>query len=358
MGGSFSSIGKPSSCQSGPHTLDIRGEGMKNSLYRVVITDCDHGSIDEEKKEFERIGAELILAQVNEEEDLIRVCKNADGLLNQYALLTRKVLENLPKCKVVSRYGVGVDSVDLKGATELGVVVANVPDYCMDEVSNQTISLILTLLRKTAFLDQKVRSGHWDFRLGIPIYRTKGKTLGLIGSGKIGLEVAKKISNFGMNVISFDPYLEKDPEGIGLTDMDTVLKESDFISIHCPLNDSTRHLIGEREFRKMEKKPVIINTSRGPIIDEKALIEALREGRISGAGLDVLEKEPPDSENPLLKMENVILSPHIGFYSVESISELKQRTAKNVSDVLMGRWPRSVVNREVLGKTRALLSDQ
>jgi D-3-phosphoglycerate dehydrogenase len=301
------------------------------------------------------MGAELLLAQVTKEEDLIRVCKDADGLLNQYALLTRNVFQNLPKCKVASRYGVGVDSVDLKAATDLGVIIANVPDYCMDEVSNQTISMILTLVRKTAFFDRKVKTGHWDFRMGIPIYRTRGKTLGLIGSGRIGLEVAKKISTFGVKAIAFDPYLEKGPEGIDLADFDTVLKESDFISIHCPLNDSTRHLIGEREFRKMEKKPIIINTSRGPIIDEKALIGALAEGRISAAGLDVLEKEPPDPENPLLKMENVVLSPHIGFYSVESISELKRRTAINVVDVLSGRWPKSVVNREVIGKTRATL---
>ena len=329
---------------------------MRQDKYHVVITDCDHGSIEEEKDEFGQIGAELILAQVQKEEDLIRTCKEADGLLNQYALLTRKVLENLPKCKVISRYGVGVDSVDLKAATDLGMIVANVPDYCVDEVANQTLSMILTLIRKTAFFDQKVKSGQWDFHLGIPIHRTQGKTLGLIGCGKIGIEVAKRISSFGVKVIAFDPYIEKVHDGIELKDLDTVLKESDFISIHCPLNDSTRHLIGDREFKKMEKKPILINTSRGPIIDEKILIQALREGLISGAGLDVLEKEPPDSENPLLKMENVILSPHIGFYSEESIRELKRKTAKNVSDVLLGKWPSSVVNRDVKGKTRALIS--
>jgi D-3-phosphoglycerate dehydrogenase len=259
---------------------------------------------------------------------------------------------------VISRYGVGVDSVDLRAATELGIIVANVPDYCIDEVANQTISMILTLIRKTAFFDQKVKSGQWDFRLGIPIHRTRGKTLGLIGCGKIGLEVAKRISAFGVRAIAFDPYIEKTQVGIDLKDFDTVLKESDFISIHCPLNDSTRHLIGEGEFKKMEKRPLLINTSRGPIIDEKALIQALREGFVSGAGLDVLEKEPPDSQNPLLKMENVILSPHISFYSVESISELKRRTAKNVSDVLMGKWPGSVVNHEVVGKTRATITSE
>lgn len=329
---------------------------MKKYPYQVMITDCDHGSIQEEQEEFDQIGAELILAQVQEEKDLIRVCKEADGLLNQYALLTRGVLESLSKCKVVSRYGVGVDSVDLRAATDLGIVVANVPDYCMDEVANQTIAMLLTLIRKTAFFDQKVKSGRWDFHLGAPLYRTKGKTLGLIGCGKIGLEVAKKISGFGVKVIAFDPYLQKAEEGVELMDFDAVLKKSDFLSIHCPLNESTRHLIRQKEFQKMEKRPIIVNTSRGPIIDETALIEALKEGHISGAGLDVLEKEPPDPQSPLLKMDNVILSPHVGFYSEESISELKRRTAKNVSDILMGRWPGSVVNREVKGKTRVPLS--
>jgi D-3-phosphoglycerate dehydrogenase len=246
-----------------------------------------------------------------------------------------------------------VDSIDLKAATDLGIIVANVPDYCIDEVSNQTIAMILTLIRKTAFFDQKVKSNQWDFRMGIPIHRTKGKTMGLIGCGKIGLEVAKRISAFGVRVIAFDPYIEKPHEVIELKDIDTVLRESDFISIHCPLNDSTRHLIGEGAFKKMEKKPLLINTSRGPIVDETALIRALKEGRISGAGLDVLEKEPPDPQSPLLKMENVVLSPHVSFYSEESISELKRRTAKNVSEVLMGRRPGSIVNREVMGKTRA-----
>ncbi len=329
---------------------------METHPYRVVITDCDHGSIEEEEAEFSQMGAELILAQVQEEKEVIRVCKDADGLINQYALLNRKILENLPKCKVISRYGVGVDSVDLKAATNLGIIVANVPDYCMDEVASETIAMILTLIRKTAFFDRKVKSGDWDFHSGIPIYRTKGKTLGLIGCGKIGLEVAKRISGFGVKVITFDPYLEKAPEGTELKDFDIVLRESDFLSIHCPLNDSTRHLLGEKEFKKMAKKPLLINTSRGPIVDEKALIQALEEGLLSGAGLDVLEKEPPDPQSPLLKMENVVLSPHVGFYSVESISELKRRTAKNVSDVLTGKWPGSVVNREVRGKTRASIS--
>jgi len=329
---------------------------MERHQYRVVITDCDHGSIEEEKEEFDRIGAELILAQVKEEADVIRVCKDADGLINQYAPLTRRVLENLQKCKVIGRYGVGLDPVDLRAATDLGIIVANVPDYCVDEVADQTIALMLTLVRKTVFFNGRIKSGEWDFRTGRPIHRIKGRTLGLIGSGRIGLEVAKRMSSFGLVVMAFDPYIKDPGMWIKLTDLDTVLKESDILSIHCPLNESTRHLIGEREFKKMEKKPLLINTSRGPIIDEKALIEALRKGLISGAGLDVLEKEAPDPENPLLKMENVILSPHVGFYSEESIHELKRRAAESVSDVLLGKWPRSVVNPEVKRKTRAVIS--
>lgn len=329
---------------------------MEPSEYRVVITDCDHGSIREEKEEFDRMGVELILAQVREEEELIRVGKEADGLINQYALLTRRVFENLPKCKVVARYGVGVDSIDLRAATDLGIIIANVPDYCIDEVASHAVAMMLTLTRKTAFFDRKVKSSQWDFRQGTPIHRIQGKTLGLIGCGKIGFEVAKRISAFGVRVMAFDPYIQRAGEKIELTDLETVLTKSDFISIHCPLNDSTQHLIGEQEFKKMERKPLLINTSRGPIVNEKALIQALEEGRISGAGLDVLETEPPDSKNPMLKMENVIFSPHVGFYSEESISELKRRTARNVSDVLRGRWPGSVVNQGVMGKTRATIS--
>ncbi len=328
---------------------------MISNPYRIVITDCDHGSIEEEKMVLSRIGAQLILAQIREEEDLVRVCHEADGLINQYALLTRRVLEQLPKCKVVARYGVGVDSIDLQAATELGIIVANVPDYCIEEVASHTVALILTLMRKTAFFDRRVKSNQWDFRQGMPIARMRGKTLGLIGSGKIGLQTARMISPFGVGVIAYDPFLKEAPEGVQLKEFDTVLRSSDILSIHCPLNESTRHLIGEREFKMMEKRPLLINTSRGPIVNEKALIRALQEGLISGAGLDVLEKEPPDPDNPLLKMENVVLSPHVGFYSDDSIRELKRRTAENVSSVLQGEWPRSVVNPEVRGRARAFM---
>jgi D-3-phosphoglycerate dehydrogenase / 2-oxoglutarate reductase len=325
---------------------------MEQRSSRVVITDCDHGSIAEEMEVFDCIGVQPQLAQVMTEEEVIDLCRDAEGVITQYAVISRRVMERLPRCKVIARYGVGVDTIDLKAATDLGIVVCNVPDYCLDEVADHAVALILSLVRKTAFFDRKVKSGRWDFRLGMPIHRLQGKTLGLVGCGKIGLKVANRISAFGVKVTAFDPYLKDAGEWITLTDLDTVLK-SDIISIHCPLNESTRHLISEEAFGKMEQAPLLINTSRGPIVDEQALIRALETRRLGGAGLDVLEKEPPDPDHPFLKMENVILTPHTSFFSQESISELKRRVAQNVRHVLEGEMPESVVNREVLGKTRA-----
>ena len=250
----------------------------------------------------------------------------------------------------------GVDPIDLRAATDLGIIVANVPDYCVDEVAIQTVALLMALIRKVTFFHQKVTSGEWDFRQGRPIHRIRAKTMGLVGCGRIGTEVAKIVSSLGVKVLTFDPYIQKAEGGIELVDLDTFLEKADFISIHCPLNESTRHLIGKEAFQKMKRRPLLVNTSRGPIIDERALAEALRAGLVSGAGIDVMEKEPPDPQHPLLKMENVIFSPHIAFYSEESMRELNRRTAEAVADVLQGKRPRSVVNREVLGKTRAKIA--
>lgn len=321
--------------------------------FTVVITDCDHGSIEEEKSEMAAINARLVLLPAGMPNDLVESCARAEGIINQYALLTREFLERLPRCQVIARYGVGVDTIDLQAATDLGIIVANVPDYCIDEVADHSLALLLAVVRKTAFYDRRIKAGEWDFRPGMPIFRMRGKTMGLIGSGKIGMEVARRIASFGVRVIAYDPYLKPAELPFELVSLDYLLRESDFISIHCPLNEGTRHLVGTEAFEKMAKKPIIINTSRGPIIAEKALIAALQAGQVSGAGLDVLEKEPPDSASPLMKMGNVVLSPHVGFYSAASISELKRRTARNVAEVLTGKWPAAVVNKEVRGKTRA-----
>jgi D-3-phosphoglycerate dehydrogenase len=245
-----------------------------------------------------------------------------------------------------------VDTIDLQAATELGIIVANVLDYCVDEVSDHTLAVFLSLVRKIRLLDRSIRSGTWDFRVAIPIHRLNGMTYGIVGCGRIGQGVARRISAFGLRVIGYDPYLTE-VEGIQLIPFERLLSESDFISIHCPLTESSHHLFTRDQFQRMERKPLVMNLSRGALVDEAALIEALERGRISGAALDVLEQEPPDMKNPLMEMDNVILTPHIGFYSEESKSELKRRAAENVTSVLMGKLPISVVNREVVGRSRA-----
>jgi D-3-phosphoglycerate dehydrogenase len=245
-----------------------------------------------------------------------------------------------------------VDTIDLQAATELGIIVANVLDYCVDEVSDHTLAVFLSLVRKIRLLDRSIRSGTWDFRVAIPIHRLNGMTYGIVGCGRIGQGVARRISAFGLRVIGYDPYLTE-VAGIQLIPFERLLSESDFISIHCPLTESNHHLFTRDQFQRMERKPLVMNLSRGALVDEAALIEALERGRISGAALDVLEQEPPDMKNPLMEMDNVILTPHIGFYSEESKSELKRRAAENVTSVLMGKLPISVVNREVVGRSRA-----
>ncbi|NIS59260.1 MAG: C-terminal binding protein [Proteobacteria bacterium] len=319
---------------------------------KVVIIDCDHGSIEEERAVFSKFEGDLEWAQITGEEEIVARCHDADGLINQYAPLTKRLLERLPRCKVISRYGVGVDGIDLSAATELGIIIANVPGYCAGEVADHTLAVFLSLVRKVNYLDQSIRSGTWDFRIAIPIHRLEGMIYGIVGCGNIGKAVARRIPAFGLRVIGHDPYVTE-AEGIELVSLERLLVESDFISIHCSLTESSYHLFGRDEFRVMERRPLIMNLSRGAVVDEAALIEALEREWISGAALDVLEKEPPDTRNPLMKRDNVVLTPHIGFYSEESKSELKRRAAENVSSVLTGKLPDSVVNTEVVGKSRA-----
>jgi D-3-phosphoglycerate dehydrogenase len=319
---------------------------------KVVIIDCDHGSIEEERAVLSQLEADVDFAQISGEEAILARCRDADGIILQYAPLPRKMLEALPRCKVLSRYGVGVDTIDVETATDLGIIVANVPDYCMEEVSDHTLALFLCLVRKVMSLERSIRLGTWDFRIAVPIHRLKGMTYGIVGCGRIGREVAKRVGAFGLRVIGYDPYINE-VEGIELVSFEKLLAQSDFISIHCSLTESTHHLLGRDQFRIMERKPIVLNISRGAVVDEAALIEALEREWISGAGLDVLETEPPDTKNPLLRRDNVILTPHIGYYSEESKSEMKRRTAENVFNVLTGKLPRSVVNKEVVGKSRA-----
>ena len=323
---------------------------MSNKRLKVVITDCDHPSVEIERKILSEINPEFLLAHCNTENEVIEAAKDADAIINQYAPITKRVIESLKKCKVITRYGVGVDNIDVEAATEHKIIVANIPDYCVDEVSTHTLALILACARGITLLDNKIREKKWDFTLAKPLFRTKGKTLGLFGLGRIARAVAQKASGFGFKIIAYDPYVSKVDDGIELVEFSKLLSNSDFISIHSPLTDETRHLFGENKLRAMKKTAYLINTSRGPIVDEEALYNILKKRWIAGAALDVMEKEPPDWENLLLKLDNLIITPHISFYSEESYVELKTKTAKAVLSVLKGGLPRAMVNPQAANK--------
>lgn len=329
------------------------------SSFKVVVTDYEYSTFAPEKSVLDALGIELTLEQCKTEDDVIEKCKDADGLINQYAPLSRRVIENLDKCKVISRYGIGYNTVDIDAATEKGIIVGNVADYCLDEVSDHAMALLLSCARKITLMNNAVKSGVWDFKVAVPVYRLRGRVLGLVGFGNIPQAVSKKAQAFGLQVIAYDPFVSAEVainHNVKLVTLDELLEQSDFVSVHVPLNASTEGMIGEEQFNKMKKEAFIINTARGPIINEKALIQALQEGKIAGAGLDVLEVEPIAKDNPLLTMDNVIINPHSGFYSIEAEEELKRKAAQNVADVLSGYYPSYLVNKGV--KEKVTLKDK
>lgn len=322
------------------------------SRFKVVVTDYEYNTFAPEKSVLDPLGIELTLEQCKTEEDVIAACKDADALLNQYAPISRKVLENLPNCKVVSRYGIGFNTVDIEAATEQGIIVGNVTDYCLDEVSDHAMAFLLSSARKITLLNNAVKSGTWDFKVAVPVFRLRGRTLGLLGFGNIPQTLAKKGQAFGLQVIAYDPFVPKEmaeKRQVELVSLDELCERSDYISVHLPLNKHTEKMISHEQFNKMKKEALIINTARGQVIDEGALIKALQEEKIAGAALDVLEKEPIDPHNPLLKMDNVLINPHAAFYSVEAEAELKRKAAQNVADVLSGYFPAYLVNKDVKG---------
>jgi D-3-phosphoglycerate dehydrogenase len=323
------------------------------SKFKVVVTDFEYTTFAPEKSVLDKLGIELTLEQCKTEDEVIAACKDADGLISQYAPISQKVIEKLENCKVISRYGVGYNTVDVDAATEKGIIVGNVPDYCLDEVSDHAMALLLSSVRKITKLNNAVKSGNWDFKVAVPVYRLRGRTLGLVGFGNIPQMVAKKAQAFGLNIIAYDPFVSVDvakKHNVELVSLDELCEKSDYISVHVPLNQYTQGMISDDQFNRMKKEAFIINTARGPIIDEKALITALQTEKIAGAGLDVLEVEPIDANNPLLKMDNVLLNPHSAFYSIQSEEELKRKAAQNVADVLSGYYPPYVVNKDVKGK--------
>ncbi|MFC0471135.1 C-terminal binding protein [Halalkalibacter kiskunsagensis] len=326
---------------------------MSKHSFKVVVTDFEYDTLAPEKEVLEKIGVEFVAVQCKTEEDVIEAAKDADGIINQYAPITRKVIENLTNCKVISRYGVGVNTIDVDAATEQGIIVGNVTDYCMDEVSDHAFALIMACARKVVLLNNAVKNHNWDFKVSMPIYRLRNRVLGLIGLGRIPQSLAKKAQAFGLRVVAYDPFVSKqvaDELQVELLELNELCARADFISVHAPLFESTKGMIGEEQFNVMKKEAFIINTSRGPVVDEQALIVALQESKIAGAGLDVVEQEPIQENNPLLTMDNVIINPHVAWYSEEAQLELKRKVAENVADVLSGYYPTYLFNRDVKAK--------
>ena len=317
--------------------------------YKVVMTDDRHKTYEEEKEVLKSIGADLVIANCTNVQEVIKNCKDADGIMVNLAPMPAEVINQLERCKVISRYGVGYDNVDVAACTQKGIYLANVPDYCAEEVSDQALALLMACARKVARRDAQVRAGQWNIGKSDPIYRIAGKTFAFLGFGMIARCLYRKIKGFGFSrILIFDPYVDAETirsMGAEKVDWEEALKNADYISVHMPLNDKTRGIINASAFRMMKSTAILINTSRGPVIDEKALIEALEKKQINSAGLDVHCKEPLDKDNPLMKIENCVLTDHAGWYSEEAMSELKRKVAENVKDVLLSGKPKYPVNK-------------
>lgn len=330
--------------------------------FEVVIADSEWPDGNLEQEILGKIGATVKKFQVYDVNEICKVTRTAHAILCTYdASISRKVISNLENASVIVVSAVGYDNIDIKAATEKGIVVCNVPDYMTFEVAEHTMALILALIRRLTVADRFVRTGGWSkhgplswTRL-VPLSHLDGVVAGIVGFGRIGRQVAERLQAFRVRVIAYDPYVQKDvaaTRGVELVDLDTLMKESDIISVNTLLSEKTFHLIGDKELRLMKQTAVIVNTSRGKVIDQSALTQVLIGKKIAGAGLDVLEREPPDTDDPLLKLENVIFTPHIASTSEKSYRALRRMGAEEAGRVLMGQQPRHPVNPEVLAKTK------
>jgi D-3-phosphoglycerate dehydrogenase len=320
----------------------------------VAVTDSVFPNLDPAKAVLSKIGGELRLAQEPTPEGILSVARDADAVLTTYAKVTAEMIPQMTKCRVISRFGIGVDNVDIPTATGQGIVVTKVPDYCLDEVSDHAMALLLALIRKIPSANARTQSGKWEMRAVVPIHRLRGTVLGLVAFGQIPQLVAPKAQAFGMQVITYDPYVSDEVlkrANVRRVELDELIRTSDYISLHCPLTPETKHLFSTGAFQKMKRSAYLVNTARGPVIDEAALAQALDQKQIAGAALDVMEKEPPGT-SLLFGRENVIVTPHTSFYSEESLVDLQTKAAEEVVRVLSGQAPRNPVNPEVL-KTAA-----
>ncbi len=305
----------------------------------IAITDSPFPSLDPAKKMLAKLDPDYRMAVSPSADDILAVARDADAVLVTYAKLPGELLRQLTRCKAIGRFGLGVDNIDLPAAKECGIAVNYVPDYCLREVSDHAMALLLALARKVTLSNKLVQSGRWEVPPIVPLRRLEGQVLGLIGFGNIPRALAPKAQAFGLKVITHDPYVKLDAlakAGVEGVSFDDLLARSDFISVHAPLMAATRGLVNAAAFAKMKKGALVINTARGPLIDEAALVAALDSGQLGGAALDVVTSEPLAKDSPLVGRDNVILTPHTAFYSVEALEELQTKCASDVARVLSG----------------------
>lgn len=330
----------------------------KTGKPRVVVL-AARGSFGDvgEQDILERAGCEVIVVNAATEDEQIEAVRDADGIIAP-PVMSRRFLESLTRCKVIACSSIGMDKIDaVEVANEKGIVICNVPDVFIDEVANHTLALLLAAVRWIPQANDYVKDGGWGQRgRGRPIgsvHRITGETLGLIGFGNISRAVARRAAGFELKVLAYDPFVSREvfeQHGVRQAQLSQVLQDSDFVSVHVPLLPGTRHLIGAPQLALMKKTAILVNTARGPVVDEQALIAALQSGQIMAAALDVTEKEPVDPDNPLLKMSNVIVTPHMASVSDHAGAERRRRPAFEVAAVLTGHRPRAVWNAKVLEK--------
>jgi D-3-phosphoglycerate dehydrogenase / 2-oxoglutarate reductase len=316
----------------------------------IAVTDSVFPNLDPARAVLSKIGAELRLAKEPTPQAILDVARDADGVLTTYAKVTGEMIPQMTKCRVIARFGIGVDNVDIPVATSKGIVVTRVPDYCLDEVSDHAMALLLSLIRKIPSSNARTQGGEWKMPAVVPIHRIRGSVLGLVAFGQIPQLMAPKAKSFGMRVVTYDPYVPDDVlkrAGVDRVDFDELVRISDYISIHTPLMPATHHLFNADVFSRMKPGAYIVNTARGPVIDEAALAVALDKKQIAGAALDVMEKEPPGS-SPLFGRDNIIVTPHTSFYSEESLVDLQTKAAEEVERVLTGQAPKNPVNPDAL----------
>lgn len=327
----------------------------------VLVTDFAWPDLEPETRILSEIGAELLVAETGEEEELVALASRADAILTCWRRVGEPVLRAAERCLTVARYGVGLDNIDVEAATRLGMIVSNVPHFCLTEVADHTMALVLADARNLVGFATQTASGTWDNRACGPMHRLRGRVLGLVGYGNIAQEVAVRARAFGLDVVAFSPSRVGSTITDGVrfaADLHELLRQADIVSLHTPLSPHTRHLIGAAELAAMKPGALLVNTSRGALVDQVALADALAGGVIRAAALDVLEQEPPPADDPVLCAPGVIVTPHAAFDSVEAIAELQETAARNVAAVLCGRLPESVVNAAVLGAPQLRLTRQ